>query len=1074
MEKQKKIKHSIFSAFCYGLFSIVLCLSIVSESEAANIVCGSGNNCLCDTETRQCVKYIYQQCITSPTTGTSTCHDVTGYKCIGKREPLPNRSEVITVSTDASGHVLKPEEEARELRSKHPAEKTDFEKKEVVTEYYKDKDQLDISENVRDILNKTRKKEEDDETMGVDDTEDCLNAIAELSKYTTSAGYDEGMGSPGDSRLLDAYQKARDKLKDVYEDKYISEEDYRIVKEEIDKLYKEAVHRIESAANKAGDTKKEKQVQEELADAVDEYAVAECPTSGQLRARYQAGCWSCLVLEKLTSAFLHAANHGLKVVQKAGLTLLWLGTAIWIVFWGLKNVSSFTQVDLGNILNDLIKFLFKVAVAYWFIVYSPTAISQYFIKPIMSVGAIIAQQFWDTKVKEFTEDYNEAFEPDNPEEAEKVAKKVEENNKKGMGGTNTEAVAPSNEEEDTTGGTGVVEQPKPVQYDSTEAVVQDLQKAFINILRKQLSEIKNSCGGPCGESCRHKSCSNAGHRNYIKSIMQLAGYGAAVDHYCQASITAAMAKLVQAVGAKESVLKKAGASCFGGIGLGAVGDIKLCDKGRQAYQNINVGDTVYYHNVIRKGGSGKKVGGGSGHHAVTYSGSGKTISFNGDSEGSMCNSYYYDVWGKVLCVSCLLREKIKKDPNFVKNTGALSSLAQGVNMTLVNYEGGSFSSVGMADTYTAGTGDINYDDLVVTIPDIKYTGPTNIMPKSVMNSILGATRVITDTTADVMVMGDMIMCYSSAKNGGAWHIDAKILDLGYWTNFVMWIQGGIIWCMGFMLTVSIAYYLVDISFKIGFAVLAIPVMMGLWPFGFTQGKIFIAISIIAKSAATFAFLALTTAFGMGLVGEAVGGLEELYGSMDALTQGETEEESIRSRVSDTLYLFSPTFVLLIFAILYFYKMVQQTISDLVNKFFPDQAFGDSSPMHSGATMATSFAKRFAMSASGFNLAKDIVAHQTGRLVKGGLKRAGAAASYPIRHPMKSTRAAVHAIAHPVKTGKAAVNATVKGAKAVGNATVNGAKAVGNAIRHPVKTGKKALNATGRGIKKGWNRASGKE
>ena len=1026
MKKQKNIQYFTAKAVGFGLL-VLLNLFPAEQADAENfIICGGGTNRKCDLDTRQCVKYKAQHCITSQgIVPVTTCNDYIDYKCIGKKEPKPKEATNVTVSTNANGQVLTGKNEETALEQSKESDYTAFEIQENVNAYYKEHPALTVSQKAKDILAKAEGKEKDEEggfgsSLNEDDVKKLRNNMEELALFTGKEGYDEGMSSPGDSKMQDKFQAALEHLKDIHKEEYITDAEYDILNKELESLINEAQKRAKEAAIINKDAKKVEQIQEEIAEVKEEIATSYeiyCPTSDQLIARYHAGCWSCLVLEKLTSAFLHAANHGLKVVQRAGLTLLWLGTAIWIVFWGLKNVSSFTQVDLGNILNDLIKFLFKVAIAYWFIIYSPTAISKYFITPMMSIGALIGQEFWSQDVKEFTENYDEAFEPDNPEEAEKVEKEVEENNKKGMGGANTEAVAPSNEEEDTTGGTGVVEQPKPVQYDSTEAVVQDLQKAFINILRKQLSEIKNSCGGPCGKKCRHKSCSNAGHRSYIKSIMQLAGYGAAVDHYCQASITAAMAKLAQAVGAKESVLKKAGASCFGGIGLGAVGDIKLCDKGRQAYQNINVGDTVYYHNVIRKGGSGKKVGGGSGHHAVTYSGSGQTISFNGDSEGSMCNDYYYDVWGKVLCVSCLLREKIKKDPNFVKNTGALSSLAKGINMTLVNYEGGSFSSVGMADAYTGGAGDTNYDSLIVEIPEVKYTGPTNIMPKSIMNSILGATRAITSTTANVMVLGDMIMCYSQEENGGAWRINAEWLPekLQYWTNWVMWIQGGIIWCLGFMLTVAIAYYLIDISFKIGFAVLAIPVMMGLWPFGFTQGKIFVAISIIAKSSATFAFLALTTAFGMGLVSSSINGVDALYETMDAVSQGEDVDEIRKNDIRETLYLFSPTFVLLVFSILYFYKLVQQTISDLVNKFFPDQAFGDSSPMHSGATMATSYLKKMGMSVTGANLAKDIVANQAGNLVKGGLKKAGSA----IRHPINSAKKIGQGVKNAAKavTGK---------------------------------------------------------
>jgi hypothetical protein len=251
-------------------------------------------------------------------------------------------------------------------------------------------------------------------------------------------------------------------------------------------------------------------------------------------------------------------------------------------------------------------------------------------------------------------------------------------------------------------------------------------------------------------------------------------------------------------------------------------------------------------------------------------------------------------------------------------------------------------------------------------------------------------RAITNTTADNMVLGNMVMCYAGLENGGAWKIEKFNITIAHVLNVFLWLEGAIIWALGFMLTLAVSYYFIDISFKIGFAVLAIPVVMGIWPFGFGQDKLFKAISIIAKSSATFAFLAITTAFGMELISEALSGLDSLYAKIDAFateTVPADMEDKFKSEIDNTLYLFSPTFIMMAFAIIYFYKMVQGTISDLVNKFFPDNVFGDSSPMHSAATMMTSFAHKMAMKVTGADIAKDIVAHQTGRLVKGGLTKA---------------------------------------------------------------------------------------
>ena len=87
---------------------------------------------------------------------------------------------------------------------------------------------------------------------------------------------------------------------------------------------------------------------------VSDLKAAECSVE-VYRAQHTGGCWACLVIERLTSAFLNVAKHALPITQKAGIILLVLGTALWVLKWGLDNVSSFNDVKNANILNSLFK-----------------------------------------------------------------------------------------------------------------------------------------------------------------------------------------------------------------------------------------------------------------------------------------------------------------------------------------------------------------------------------------------------------------------------------------------------------------------------------------------------------------------------------------------------------------------------------------------------------------------------------------------------------------------------------------------------------------------------------------------
>ena len=302
-----------------------------------------------------------------------------------------------------------------------------------------------------------------------------------------------------------------------------------------------------------------------------------------------------------------------------------------------------------------------------------------------------------------------------------------------------------------------------------------------------------------------------------------------------------------------------------------------------------------------------------------------------------------------------------------------------------------------------------------TIPQIAYTGPTNIVPKSIMESLLGAIRVITNTTAETLVLGKMVMCYADLENGGA-------LDMGMfgtWINIIKWVQGAVIFVIGLMLTMSIAYYFLDISFKLGFAVLAMPIAVGLWPFKKTEDKIKIILSIMIKASASFAFMAIVTSFGMTLVSESLNGLDVLYEKIEMISTASSDEEldELNEYIDDTLAIFSSTFLLMCFTIYYFFNLVKDGVPKFTNNFFPDKAFGDSNPMHQMATKATSKALKGAASVTGLKYASDVAKHQLGKVAGKPGKAVGSAIG-------KATTAVARNVGN---TAKAAVN-SVRGKK----------------------------------------------
>ena len=548
----------------------------------------------------------------------------------------------------------------------------------------------------------------------------------EKSDFNSWLSVNTGVGRFGltDTGVTDGVQKVKDVLEKLCKDKTLSKSQCEFevtrITTSIISAKDDLIRKI-NASDKSREDKRDaiQVINNGTQEAIDEIqSLSGCPTVSNLRQRYQSGCWSCLVVNKLITAFLTAAEAAYEVGQRAGLVLLGLGAVLGILLWGLRNVSSMAQVDPWNILNDLMKFCFKILLAYLFITSGVKMVGRYIVNPIMGTGAEIAQQFWDDtsvnggkSIRQEVEDFIWDDEVVTAEQEKEITQQIAKNNQKIIEEAKKEGEVKEDTPEDE-----VSVEPTEVAYNSTEEIVQDIQKSFIEILKKQLTEIRNSCNpgknSLCNHStCRFSSCSDTGHRSYVRSIWSWANGGKGktkgqVAAYCQASITSAMNKLTELIGGDvTTVLKGASGGCALGLELGTKikngfsaasakgGNIQLCINGRAtaAVNKINVGDTVYYHKTLQRGAKKATIlGATSGYHAVTYIGNGKIISFNGDSTSSagdsMCNSYYYNTVGRVLCVSCLMRDKLQKNPKLADkiNKQQLKSLAQGYgNMTLI-------------------------------------------------------------------------------------------------------------------------------------------------------------------------------------------------------------------------------------------------------------------------------------------------------------------------------------------------------------------------------------------------------
>lgn len=225
---------------------------------------------------------------------------------------------------------------------------------------------------------------------------------------------------------------------------------------------------------------------------------------------------------------------------------------------------------------------------------------------------------------------------------------------------------------------------------------------------------------------------------------------------------------------------------------------------------------------------------------------------------------------------------------------------------------------------------------------------TGMIDQEVFKNIMRISKKADAAVSVNFVIGEAVACH-------AFHAGAIQFTVGsndslinfYFPDIWIWLCGIVIWCFAFMLVMGVNFYLLDLSFKIGFAMLALPVTIGLWPFNKFKDKFKICIDIILNAFGTFLFLGVTTGMSIMLISGALGGTSDLF---DAIANDKKEY------ISRVFGLTSGAFLLILFAFIYSQKLISETVSKLADKFFPAKTSG-LSPIHSHTTQAIDFAKK---------------------------------------------------------------------------------------------------------------------
>ena len=225
---------------------------------------------------------------------------------------------------------------------------------------------------------------------------------------------------------------------------------------------------------------------------------------------------------------------------------------------------------------------------------------------------------------------------------------------------------------------------------------------------------------------------------------------------------------------------------------------------------------------------------------------------------------------------------------------------------------------------------------------------SSVMDTEVFDKIMTLSKKADAAVSTNFVIGEALICHSI--HAGAINITEsveKVIPVKfYFPDVWIWLCGAVIWFFAFMVVMGVNFYLLDLSFKIGFAILAMPVMIGLWPFNKFKDKFKSCVNILINAAGTFMFLGITTGLSVLIISAALGGTEELFAAIASDDKG---------YVSQRFSLGGGSFIIILFAFLYAHKLISKT-EGLTDKFF-ESDMKDLNSMHHMTTQMIDFAKK---------------------------------------------------------------------------------------------------------------------
>lgn len=263
-------------------------------------------------------------------------------------------------------------------------------------------------------------------------------------------------------------------------------------------------------------------------------------------------------------------------------------------------------------------------------------------------------------------------------------------------------------------------------------------------------------------------------------------------------------------------------------------------------------------------------------------------------------------------------------------------------------------------------------------PDTSFGGQQITAMDNLIDGITEMTKTINDASKEMMKIGDMLICNSLHGEAATVKIGIKGFNVTlYLVALDIFVSGCVLYVLGFFISIIASFYMFDIAFNLSLAIVLLPIVLALWPFAWTKGKLKIVVESIAYYTGLFIFLPLGILIGTELVVTIIqNAFVDSAGAPISIQQVFDEDKS--DVIRDNLGVFTLTFLKVLVSYLVAMRVIPLMANEFCSHFFDGALVG--SPMNEKMTQVVALVNQKTIGKV-TKFGKDVAKHKIGKAIE---------------------------------------------------------------------------------------------